>query len=417
LINKFISAVIEKSTPEFESIQKIALTNFKKVMSAFRENGVAPRHFSNTFGYGYDDIGRDTLDRVLADIFKADRAIVTPYFASGTHALSNALFSILRPGDTLLEMTGKPYDTLEEVIGISGNSQSSLKAWGVKYAQVDLKNGLPDYDAIREAVRAIKPRVAAMQRSAGYAFRTSLTPEMISNIVKIVREESKDTLIFTDNCYGEFTQTVEPIELGVDLCAGSLIKNLGGGIAPTGGYAAGSEYCMNLVAERLTSPGIGREVGSYAYGYKDFYEGLFFAPSVVEAALKMATMFSHAFSMLGYEVAPLPGSNRSDIIQAIKTNSEDMLIEICKAVQFASPVESNVVPMPWDMPGYQHKVIMAAGSFAQGASIELSADGPIKPPYNVFIQGGLTFEHALTALEEVLTRLYNLGLIKIPDEF
>lgn len=382
---------------------------FARVLSAMQAHRVATRHFAQTTGYGYDDVGRDTLEMVFAKALSCEDALVRPQIVSGTHSLALSLFGLLRPGDTLLSAAGKPYDTLDEVIGLTGSGQGSLKEFGVSYRQVDLlPDGAPDYEGIAEAAKA-GARVVLVQRSKGYAWRPSLTPEQIGRVAEAVHKAQPSAVVLVDNCYGEFACEQEPSAFGADLMAGSLIKNPGGGLAPTGGYVAGKTELVEQVAYRLTSPGIGREVGSYAQSYQPFYQGLFLAPHIVAQAVKTAILASRVFELLGYEVHPKHDAPRSDIIQAIRLGSPELLIAFCQGIQAASPVDSFAMPEPWDMPGYQDQVIMAAGTFVSGASIELSADAPLRPPYNVYLQGGLTYVHGRAALEIVLKRILEGG--------
>ena len=382
--------------PSFNRIEEIAEINQLRVMKAFSDNRVSDTHFMPTTGYGYDDIGRDTLDKVYADIFEAEDALVRHNFISGTHTISTALFAVLRPGDTLVSITGKPYDTLEEVIGIQGESgNGSLKDFGVSYIEIELKSdGMPDLDIIKETLTAHNVKAVTIQRSKGYGDRPTYSAKEIGELIKYVKDISPATVCIVDNCYGEFVETEEPTAFGADLIAGSLIKNPGGGLAPTGGYIAGKAKYVELCAYRLTSVGIGKEAGASLGFNRQLYQGLFFAPHVVSQALKAAVLCSAVFEKLGYEVNPKPCEIRHDIIQAIKFGNEDDLIEFCRGIQKGAPVDSFVTPEPWDMPGYSDQVIMAAGTFVQGASIELSADGPIKPPYIAYMQGGLTYESA-----------------------
>ena len=393
----------ERCKNAFAKLERAALENQNKVLDAFRNHNVGQRHFAQTNGYGYDDIGRDTLCKLFAEVFGADSAIVSPLIVSGTHALTVTLYGILRPGDEMLAVSGAPYDTLKEVI--LGNNIGSLKDFGVTYRQVGLKNGAFDYDAIKAAITD-KTKLVFVGRSRGYEWRDALDVREIGKMAKFVKQLKSDVVVMCDNCYGEFVDTVEPTEVGVDVIAGSLIKNIGGGIAPSGGYVCGKKEIVDQVAYRLTSPSIGMEVGSYAYGYREFYQGLFLAPHVTMQALKGSVLFGEVFDSVGYKTMPRPDSDCKDIIRSIMFDTEDELIAFCRAVQKASPVDSNVTPFPWDMPGYEHQVIMAAGTFVAGASIELSADSPIKKPYIAYLQGGLTYEHvklaAMYCLQSVL---------------
>lgn len=399
-MNEKIKAIIENAEyalkDEFSAIDANALKRQKDVLDAFRTHNVGQRHFAPTNGYGYDDIARDTLCALYADVFKAESAIVSPLIVSGTHALSLCLFGILRPGDTMLAVTGAPYDTLQTVIDGKGNG--SLADFGVKYHQVDF-----DMQKMRKILAEDRSvRLVFLGRSRGYEWRDALKLGDITKIVKAVRSIREDVVIMCDNCYGEFVESEEPISCGVDIVAGSLIKNIGGGLAPTGGYICGKKTYIEQIAGRLTAPSIGMEVGSYAASYRNFYQGLFLAPHVTACALKSAMLFSRVFSDLGMQTSPAPNVIPGDIICAIKLRSAEKVIEFVRAIQRVSPIDSNVVPYPWDMPGYEDQVIMAAGTFVGGASIELSADSPIREPYIVYIQGALTFEHAKIALAECL---------------
>lgn len=402
-IIKTVQDAESRCRDSFAKLEQIALENQNKVLDAFRNNNVGQRHFAQTNGYGYDDIGRDTLCRVFAEVFGAESAIVSPLIVSGTHALTIALYGLLRPRDEMLAVSGAPYDTLKEVILGEGNG--SLKDFGVSYRQVDLVNGAFDYDAIRNAIND-KTKLVFVGRSRGYEWRDALDVREIGKMAKFVKDIKSDVIVMCDNCYGEFVDTIEPTQVGADIAVGSLIKNIGGGIAPSGGYVVGKKQYVDQVAYRLTSPSIGMEVGSYAYGYREFYQGLFLAPHVTMQAIKGSILFGEVFDSVGYKTMPRPGSDCKDIIRSIMFDTEEELIAFCRAVQKASPVDSNVTPFPWDMPGYEHQVIMAAGTFVAGASIELSADSPIKKPYIAYLQGGLTYEHvkiaAMYCLQNVL---------------
>lgn len=400
--NRIISA--EKDLNEvFSRIENNALENQNKVLEAFRNNRIALRHFAPTTGYGYDDIGRDTLCRLFADVFGAESAIVSPLIANGTHAISTVLFGLLRPGDVMFSATGNPYDTLMDVV--EGEGIGSLRDFGVKFSKTEVdRNGKIDLQAVSTAIKTIKPALIFIQRSRGYSWRSALSVDEIHDAVTAVRKYS-DAPIVVDNCYGEFTDVIEPTQVGADIIVGSLIKNPGGGLAPTGGYIAGKKKLVDLIASRLTAPGIGMEVGSYAYGYQYFYQGLFIAPHVVKQALKASALFSRVLGELGYETLPSFDEKQNDIITSIKFKTKEELISFCQTIQTYSPIDSHVLPEPWDMPGYQHQVIMAAGAFVQGASIEMSADAPIKEPYIAYFQGSLTYEHAKIVLNNVLANL------------
>lgn len=376
----------------FREIDEVAQYNSEKVLSAFIKNGVSESHFTPSTGYGYGDRGREVLDLVLAQIFGCEDALIRYNFMSGTHTIATALFGVLRPGDEIVSLTGTPYDTLHGVIGLNGEPGcGSLKDFGVHYRQLDLKpDGHVDYDAIPNAVRGAK--VAYIQRSRGYSLRDSLFISDIEKIVQKVHEGNPEAIIMVDNCYGEFVEQLEPTQVGADLIMGSLIKNPGGGIAPTGGYIAGRKDLIELCAQRLTAPGVGKEIGCTLGNTRALFMGLFFAPTVVASALKTATFASALFELLKYDVTPRYCDPRADIIQAVKLREPKALIAFCEGVQKGAPVDSFVTPEPWDMPGYESQVIMAAGAFTNGASIELSADAPLREPFAVWLQGGLTFE-------------------------
>ena len=392
----------EKCKLQFDYVDSIAFYNQNKVLDAFREYNVAQMHLSQTNGYGYDEIGRDTLGKLFAKVFGAEAAIASPLIVSGTHALTLCLYGVLRPNDELLSITGAPYDTLIEVI--KGDNIGSLKDYNVSYKQVELKDGDFDIEGIKAAIND-KTKLIFIGRSRGYEWRDALSIEQIAEVVKVIRKVNKDIVIMCDNNYGEFISTLEPTEVGVDIMAGSMIKNAGGGLAPTGGYIAGTQKWVDQIAYRFTAPSIGMEVGSYAYGYRDFYQGLFMAPHVVANAIKGSILMGQVFSDLGYETMPKPGSICKDIIRSIKFNTKDELIDFCRAIQAVSPIDSHVTPFPWDMPGYEDQVIMAAGTFVAGASIELSADSPIKEPYIAYAQGGLTYEHVKIATLYCIDRI------------
>ena len=395
---KQIAAQAETALADkFHEIDEIAAYNQQKVLQAFIDNRVGTAHFNPTTGYGYDDVGRETLDKIYAQIFGAEAALVRHNIVNGTHCLAIALFAVLRPGDTLLAVTGKPYDTLEEVIGISGEGLGSLREFGVKYEQVDLVDGAPDFEGIKKALHG-GVKAVIIQRSKGYDWRESDCVEDIGRIIANIRQVKPDTICIVDNCYGEFVEKLEPTQVDADLVVGSLIKNPGGGLAQTGGYIAGKEKYVEMAAYRQTCPGIGAECGATLGQNRFMYQGLFMAPHAVAQAVKAAALCGGIMERLGYEVNPRPNDFRSDIIQAVKFNDEEKLIKFIQAIKTASPVDSYALPLPWDMHGYQHQVIMAAGTFVSGASIELSADAPIKPPYVCFMQGGLTYESAKIAL-------------------
>ncbi|MDO5110863.1 MAG: methionine gamma-lyase family protein [Clostridia bacterium] len=408
----YIKEAERELRPVFERIEEIEYANQARVLSAFQEERVALRHFAPTSGYGYDDIGRDTLDRVFARALQAEDALVRPQITSGTQAIFTALSGLLEPGDVMLSVTGKPYDTLESAIGITGNERGSLQRQGVVYRQVELKDGQLDTDA---AIAALDERVRVLyfQRSRGYAWRNAILPADMRETFQRLHQAAPQAAIVVDNCYGEFVCMDEPTAVGADIIIGSLIKNPGGGVAPTGGYIAGKARYIERVANRLTVPGMGREVGSYAGSYAPFYQGLFLAPHVVAQAVKTAALFARVFEKAGMTSMPASDAVRSDIVQALRFDSAEALCLLCRSIQAVSPVDSFLVPEPWDMPGYNDQVIMAAGAFVQGSSIELSADGPLSTPYTAYIQGGLTYAHGRIAACETLRALHQAGLINI----
>lgn len=397
--NKLIERCETELFNEFKILEDIALFNQEKVLNAFKNNKIALRHFSGSSGYGYGDEGRDTLNKLFADIFKAEAAICSPSIVSGTHALSLCLYGVLRPNDIVLSISGGVYDTLNDVI--YGENNGSLKDFGIKFGCVDLKEGNFDFDAIKIKLAELNPKMVYIQRSRGYEWRNALSVSQIESAVKFLRDNGFNGCIMLDNCYGEFTEKKEATEVGVNLAAGSLIKNAGGGIAPTGGYVVGDKKYVDMVANRLTAPSIGGEVGSYALGYQYFYQGLFLAPHTVLQALKGAMLFSKVLFELGYKVSPAPHELPSDIITMIEFGDKEKLISFIQSIQENSPIDSFVKVLPWAMPGYEDEVIMAAGCFVQGASIELSADAPVKPPYIGYLQGGITYEHCKIALKNL----------------
>lgn len=392
-VHELAAAAEAQLREQFRYIDDIAQKNTLKVMEAFQDNKVSDSCFAGTTGYGYDDLGRETLDNVYAQVFKAEQALVRLGFVNGTHALSCALFSMLKPGDTLLSVTGLPYDTLRNAIGIEGDCHGSLKFYGINYKQVDLsRDGSPNFTAIREAVADKSVAAVLIQRSRGYEQRPALTVEQIGNICSCIKEIRPDISIMVDNCYGEFTEEREPLEVGADIIAGSLIKNPGGGIAPTGGYVAGKAELVEKAAMRLTTPGIGGECGSTLGNNRLMFQGFFMAPHIVAQAVKTACFCAAMLKSIGFETSPEPLERRSDIIQMITLKSAENMKKFCRGIQSGAPVDSFVTPEPWQMPGYNCPVIMAAGAFVQGASIELSADGPMKEPYIAYMQGGITYE-------------------------
>ena len=392
---------------QFARIDAIAAHNTEKVLDAFRKHRVAEVHFQGTTGYGYDDLGREVLGEIYADIFGTEDALVRISFVNGTHAIASALYGVLRPGDTLLSAVGAPYDTLQTVIGITGDGNGSLREFGVQYRQVDLtQEDRPDLKGIAQAVKDPKVKAVLIQRSRGYATRASLSVDEIRGIIEAIRQSNPTVNILVDNCYGEFVETLEPSQVGADLIMGSLIKNPGGGLAPMGGYVAGRKDLVERAAMRMTVPGIGRECGASLGNNRALYQGLFLAPHTVAQATKTAVFAARVMELLGYRTDPLSTDIRHDIIQMIHLEKPDAVEKFCRGIQSGAPVDSYVTPVPWDMPGYDCPVIMAAGAFIQGASIELSADAPMRPPYTVYMQGGLTYESGklgiLLAAEELL---------------
>lgn len=399
-----------KLKARFEEIDKNAEFNQMKVIKAMQDNRVSDIHFAATTGYGYNDLGRDTLEAVYASVFHTESALVRPNLISGTHALSIALSGNLRPGDELLSPAGKPYDTLEEVIGIR-ESVGSLKEYGVVYRQVDLlSDGTFDYETIEKAINE-KTRLVTIQRSKGYDTRPTFSVSQIGELVAFVKKIKPEVICMVDNCYGEFVERIEPSDVGADMIVGSLIKNPGGGLAPIGGYIAGRTDCIDRASYRLTAPGLGKEVGASLGLNQSFYQGLFLSPTVVAGALKGAVFAANVYESLGFPVVPDGSQSRHDIIQAVTFGNPEGVIAFCQGIQAAAPVDSFVTPEPWDMPGYDAPVIMAAGAFVQGSSIELSADAPIKPPYAVYFQGGLTWYHAKLGILMSLQKLLDAGLI------
>ena len=396
----------------FDEIDKIAEYNQAKVLSAMQKNRVSAACFAATTGYGYDDVGRDSLERVYADVFHTEAALVRPQITCGTHALTVALSANLLPGDELLSPVGMPYDTLQEVIGIRP-SPCSLAEYGVTYRQADLKSdGSIDYDAVRAAINE-KTKLITIQRSKGYATRPTFSVKQIGELIAFCKEIKPDVLVMVDNCYGEFVETLEPSDVGADMVVGSLIKNPGGGLAPIGGYICGTKTCVDRCAYRLSAPGLGQEVGANLGLMLSLYQGFFMAPTVVAGAEKGAIFAANLYEPLGFRCVPNATESRHDIIQAVELGSEEAMIAFCKGIQQAAPVDSFATPMPWEMPGYNDKVIMAAGAFIQGSSIELSADGPIRPPYAVYFQGGLTWYHAKLGILLSLQKLIDAGLVNL----
>ena len=404
--------IIKSLHDRFEEIDKNAEYNQMKVIKAMQDNKVAEMHLSGTTGYGYNDDGRDTLEKIYSDIFKTEDALVRPQIICGTHALNVALSSNLRPGDELLSPVGKPYDTMDEIIGIRP-SKGSLAEYGITYAQVDLlPDGGFDYAGIKNAINE-RTKLVTIQRSKGYASRPTLSVERIGELISFIKSIKPDVICMVDNCYGEFVERIEPSEVGADMIVGSLIKNPGGGLAPCGGYIAGKKECVEQAAYRLSSPGLGKEVGATLGVNQSFYQGLFLSPVVVAGALKGAIFAANVYEKAGFVVRPDGSEPRYDIIQAVELGSADGLLAFCKGIQAAAPVDSFVTPEPWPMPGYDSDVIMAAGAFVQGSSIELSADGPLKEPYSVFFQGGLTWYHAKLGIMMSVQKMFEKDLIKL----
>lgn len=399
----------------FRIIDETAEYNQLKVMQAFQENRVSAEHMNGSTGYGYNDDGRDTLERVYAHIFRCEDALVRSQITCGTHALTLALSAILRPGDELFSPVGKPYDTLEGIIGIHGKKEpGSLREFGITYAQADLKEDSSlDYQAIKNALND-RTKLVTIQRSKGYAMRKTFSVKQIGELITFIKKQAPHVICMVDNCYGEFVDTIEPAEVGADLVVGSLIKNLGGGIAPMGGYLAGRKDLIELAANRLTAPGLGKEVGASLGTNPSFYQGLFFAPTVVASALKSAIFAAHLYEGLGFTTSPSATEERHDIIQAVALGSPERIIAFCEGIQAGSPVDSYVAPEPYAMPGYHSDVIMAAGNFIQGSSIELSADAPIEPPYSVYFQGGLTWQHGKFGILMSLQRMVDKKLVDLP---
>lgn len=410
-IEKISDFVLEKCKNQFDKIDKITEYNQLKVQSAFIEHGISETHFYPSTGYGYGDRGRDTLDKVWATVFGAEDALVRHNFTCGTHTLAVALFGVLRPGDKMLCVTGTPYDTIHNVIGISGENMGSLKEFGIEYDEVPLKDDKPDLGMILKAVNKDTTMVY-IQRSRGYELRPSLTIEVIADIVKVAKKANPNVIVMVDNCYGEFTQKQEPTQVGADLIAGSLIKNAGAGIARTGGYICGRRDLVEKCAYRLTTPGLGKEVGCTIGMNRELYMGLFYAPHTVGEALKSAVYISALFEEFGYDVTPKYNETRGDIVQCLGLENEESLVAFCQGIQSGSPVDSFVLPEPWDMPGYDSKVVMAAGAFTLGSSIELSADAPIREPFYAWIQGGLNFHSAKICAKLAAQSMLRKGLLK-----
>lgn len=405
-INEMIETAEKRASNAFLRVDKNALVCQERVLKAFQAHRISARHFAPTEGYGYDDVGRDALDEVFADALTAESALVRPQIANGTHAIFLALSGVLEPNDTVLSLTGTPYDTLESAVGLNGDIPNALSRFSIRFHAIPLCNDHIDFEKAGEELKKDATiRMVYLQRSRGYAWRTAMTVKQIGEAIAFVRSIRSDVIVFVDNCYGEFTEEIEPTAVGADLIAGSLIKNCGGGIAPTGGYIAGRKDLIEAVSYRQTVPGCGKEIGSYAASYRPFYQGLFMAPHVVAQCLKSAILFSALFESLGLKTLPGVDDARSDIIQSVMFDTKEEMIAFMQAVQAAAPIDSFVVPEPWDMPGYTDPVIMAAGTFVQGATTELSADGPIRAPYTAYMQGALTYEHAVLAAKSVLNAL------------
>lgn len=402
---QYVLEAEKKANQYYKNAEKIAQICTERVLNAFQKHSVSVRHFSPTEGYGYDDIGRDTLDLVFADSLQAEDALVRPQIANGTHAIFLALSGVLEPGDKILSITGEPYDTLISAIGLKEQIPNSLSRFGITMDSIPLTSDKIDVSAVNKKLSDPDIKMVYLQRSRGYAWRNAITIAEMQKVFDAIRKIRTDIIIFVDNCYGEFVEKMEPTAVGANLIAGSLIKNCGGGIAPTGGYIAGDKNLIERVSYRLTVPGSGREVGSYALSYRLFYQGLFIAPHTVCQCIKSSMLFSALFEDLGYRSLPNLSDNRSDIIQSVMFDTKDELIAFCKAVQSAAPIDSYVVPEPWEMPGYSDQVIMAAGTFVQGATTELSADAPIREPYVGYMQGALTYEHAMLAAEKICQAL------------
>ena len=407
-MNKQVKDLLKKAEKELEPIfkqqEQIELINSEKVLNAFKKNNITEDCFNMTTGYGYNDLGRDTIEKVYSTIFKSEDSLVRSQFISGTHALSTALFACLRPNDILLSITGKPYDTLDEVIGIKENN-SSLISFGITYKQIDLIDNDFDYKKIKEVITKERIKLIEIQRSKGYSTRKSLTIEKLEKVISFIKEIDNNIIIMIDNCYCEFVGTKEPIEVGADLVVGSLIKNLGAGMVPNGAYITGRKDLITLCAEKLNVPGEAKEVGPSLGMNKQFLLGLYMAPSVVTSSIKTAILTSYLLENIGYEVEPKYNEERADIVQNIIFHNKEKLIKYCQSIQASSPIDSNVIPIPWDMPGYTDQVIMAAGTFTQGSSIELSCDGPIREPYIAYQQGSLTYQHGKLAIINTITKL------------
>ncbi|WP_182199235.1 aminotransferase class I/II-fold pyridoxal phosphate-dependent enzyme [Paraliobacillus salinarum] len=411
---------IEQLEKEIEEqrkyVNRIAEVNQKRVLDAFRNQRISDSHFSPTTGYGYDDFGRDALEAVYADVFGGEDALVRPQLISGTHAITTALFGILRPGDELMYITGDPYDTLEEVVGVRGDNNGSLMDFGIHYQAISLtENGQVDWEQIQTRVNQ-QTKVIGIQRSKGYANRPSFTINEIKDMIKKIKALKSDVIVFVDNCYGEFVEELEPTHVGADLIAGSLIKNPGGGIVRTGGYIVGNQDLVQLAANRLTAPGLGKETGASIGMLQEMYQGLFLAPHTVSEAIQGAIFSAKSLEYFGFKTSPAFDTKRTDLIQSVEFDNKEQMIAFCQSIQHASPINSHVTPYPAEMPGYENDVIMAAGTFIQGASLELTADGPIRPPYTVFVQGGLIYAHVKLAIIEAIELFIKKGYITIEEK-
>ncbi|WP_163102288.1 aminotransferase class I/II-fold pyridoxal phosphate-dependent enzyme [Peribacillus alkalitolerans] len=413
LLKRLTEEIEEQITPLHKKTDQMIETNQYRVLESYRNHRVSDSHFIPTTGYGYDDIGRDTLESIYGEVFGGEAGLVRPQIISGTHAISISLFGVLRPGDELVYITGKPYDTLEEIVGIRGTGNGSLKEFNIDYRAISLTNeGKVDFHAVGEAISS-KTKMIGIQRSKGYANRPSFTISEIKEMIDFVKEIKPDVVVFVDNCYGEFVEELEPCHVGADLMAGSLIKNPGGGLAKTGGYIVGKKKWVESCSYRLTSPGIGSEAGASLYSLQEMYQGFFLAPHIVGQALKGAMFTSALLEKLGMNTHPKWDANRTDLIQSVEFNDKDLMVAFCQAIQYASPINSHVTPYPAYMPGYEDDVIMAAGTFIQGASMELTADGPIRPPYVAYVQGGLTYSHVKIAVLTAINQLIDKGLLRL----
>ena len=409
-MDKIINETEEEIKEEFLYNDKIEFFNSNKVIEAFKKYRINEAHLNGTTGYGYNDLGREAIEKIYADVFKAEDALVRMQFISGTHTIATALFGILRPGDTVLSINGKPYDSLDETLGIREN-KSSLKSFGVKYEQIELVNNKFDIESIRKRLSKGDVKLVIIQRSRGYAIRNSFTIDEIKEAIDIVKESLKSTYIMIDNCYGEFTEEKEPIEVGADIVVGSLIKNLGAGITPTGGYIVGKKELIELISDRYSAPGLGKEGGATFDFNRKVLQGIFMAPHTVNESKKIGIFSARLMEKLGYEVSPKYNEKRSDIVEMIILNSPEKLVKFCQSIQANSPIDSNVIPEPWDMPGYDSKIIMASGSFTSGSSIELSCDGPLRKPYAAYLQGGLTYTYGKIAIINAVKTMMDGGRV------